>query len=271
VRLDSRFVDRTACSPAAGGEENRTTTFVLIHGAWHGAWCWERVAPLLESNGHTVIRPDLPGRGGDATPAAETTMRSYTDSLERILGKLREPAVLVGHSFGGAVVSQATELQPDAVKLAVYVCAFLLRDGQSVWRHGFPSPRAPVRGVLVPANLIVDEAAGTLDLRREVVGEGLYHDCPAEDRRLALARWAPEPLAPLRTTLALTEQRFGRVARCYVFCTADRVIPVESQKRMCRLTPCSSVFTLASGHSPFFSMPEELARVLDSLGARGQG
>ena len=198
-------------------------------------------------------------------------MRSYTDSLERILGKLGDPAVLVGHSFGGAVVSQVSELRPEAVSLAVYVCAFLLRDGQSVWRHGFPSPRAPVRGVLVPENLIVDEAAGTLDLRREVVGEGLYHDCPDEDRDLALARWAPEPLAPLRTTLALTGERFGRVPRAYVFCEADRVLPIESQKRMSRLTPCSSVFNLASGHSPFFSMPDELARILDSLGARRRG
>jgi pimeloyl-ACP methyl ester carboxylesterase len=197
-------------------------------------------------------------------------MGSYTDHVAGLLDGLDEPAVLVGHSFGGAVVSQSLEFRPEAVKLAVYVCGFLLRDGQSVWRHGFPSPRAQQRGVLVPENLVLDEAAGTLDLRRDVVGEGLYHDCPAGDRALALARCAPEPVSPLRTTLALTEQRFGRVARSYVFCTGDRVLPIESQRRMCRLTPCTSVFTLASGHSPFFSMPDKLAGILDSLGAGGR-
>lgn len=247
-----------------------TATFVLIHGAWHGALCWERVSPLLESRGHTVRCPDLPGHGHNSTSPAEVTLRSYTDHVAGLLDELEEPAVLVGHSFGGAVVSQTIEYHPEAVKRAVYVCAFLLRDGQSAWRHGFPSPRAQLRGVLVPENLIVDEAAGTLDLRRDIVGEGLYHDCPADDRDLALARWSPEPVSPLRETLALTEEKFGRVARSYVFCAGDRVIPMESQKRMCRLTPCDSVFSLVSGHSPFFSMPSELAATLDFLGAGGK-
>ncbi len=192
-------------------------------------------------------------------------MRSYTDHVGRILSGLDEPAVLVGHSFGGAVVSQVAELHPEAVGLAVYLSAFLLRDGQSVWRHGLPPNKGREESILSPANLVVDETEGTLDLRREVVPDGFYHDCSAEDRALGLERWTPEPVAPLRTTLALTGPNYGRIPRSYIFCEADRVIPAATQHRMCRLSPCDREVTLRSGHSPFLSRPEELARLLTDL------
>jgi pimeloyl-ACP methyl ester carboxylesterase len=242
-----------------------TSTFVLIHGAWHGAWCWHRVATLLQNRGHMVVCPDLPGRGGGDTPPREITMRSYTDHVGHILNGLDEPAVLVGHSFGGAVVSQVAELQPEAVKLAVYLSAFLLRDGQSVWRHGLPPTNGTVESILTPAYLIVDETEGTLDLRREVVPDGFYHDCSAEDRALGLERWTPEPVAPLRTTLSLTGENYGRIRRSYIFCEADRVVPTGTQRRMCRLSPCDSEVSIQSGHSPFLSKPEVLARLLTDL------
>jgi pimeloyl-ACP methyl ester carboxylesterase len=228
------------------------------------------VVTRLEAGGHTVVCPNLPGHGGDETPPREITMRSYTDHVGRILTGLDEPVVLVGHSFGGAVVSQVAELHPEAVRLAVYLSAFLLRDGQSVWRHGLTPAQDPDGGILSPANLTVDESDGTLDLRREVVADGFYHDCSAEDRVVALERWTPEPVAPLRTTLALTGHSYGRIRRSYIFCEADRVIPIAAQHRMCRLSPCDREETIQSGHSPFLSIPEGLVRLLARLDAGGK-
>ena len=74
------------------------STFVLVHGAWHGAWCWEKVVPLLEGAGHEVVTLDLPGHGEDGTPALEVTMESYTDRVVGALDARSEPVVLVGHS-----------------------------------------------------------------------------------------------------------------------------------------------------------------------------
>lgn len=237
-----------------------TSVFVLIHGAWHGAWCWESVAGRLHRRGHTVAAPDLPGHGEDRTPAGRVTMQTCTDYVTSLLDRLPEPAVLVGHSFGGAVVSQVAELRPDAVASTIYLCAFLLRDGQSVWRHGLPSPRSPGAGPLVlrPENLVVDRAEGTVDLDRSVVAGGFYAGCRPADRERALARWRPEPLAPLQTPLVLSEN-FARVPRGYICTLDDRVVPPAAQRRMCRATPCRRVVELDSGHSPFLSAPAEVA------------
>jgi len=76
-------------------------TYVLIHGAWHGAWCWDKVILRLRQADHRAIAVDLPGHGIDKTPFSEITLRSYTDWLCQVLDRPPEPVILVGHSLGG--------------------------------------------------------------------------------------------------------------------------------------------------------------------------
>ncbi len=198
-------------------------------------------------------------------------MKSCVETLGARLSAAGEPAVLVGHSFGGAVVSRACELYPGSVRLAVYLCAFLLRDGQSVWRHGVPSPRtfAADAGVLTRANLQVDEANSTVDLNRSVIEDAFYEGCSPQVRQHAMARWRVEPMEPLRTPLSLTEANYGRVPRIYIHSRNDRVIPPASQERMCRLAGCKKEIGGDWGHSPFLSHPEALAGLLMDLGSAG--
>ncbi|HEX2052099.1 MAG TPA: alpha/beta fold hydrolase [Actinomycetota bacterium] len=237
-------------------------TLVLVHGSWHGGWCWEEVAAALAADGNTVFAPDLPAHGGDRTPPGEVGLDTYTGFLGALLTALDEPAVLVGHSFGGAVISQAAEKFPGSVAGLVFVCAFLLRHGQSVWRHGVPRSGSPV---LRPPHLLADEDAGVLDLDRAVVRKAFYGGCPDRAAERALELWQPEPLGPLRTPLSLTGARFGSLPKAYLQCRQDRVLPIEAQQRMCRLSPCDRVAGLDAGHSPFFSHPEELAGHLHRL------
>ena len=75
--------------------------FLLIHGAWHGGWCWRKVVPLLEADGHRALAPDLPGHGKDETPLTEVTLASYSDRICEIAGAQPGPIILVGHSMGG--------------------------------------------------------------------------------------------------------------------------------------------------------------------------
>jgi len=77
------------------------STFVLIHGGCHGAWCWYKVVPALEKQGHTVIAPDLPSHGRDKTPVSAVTLQAYVDAVCSLIDVRREPVVLVGHSMGG--------------------------------------------------------------------------------------------------------------------------------------------------------------------------
>lgn len=194
-------------------------------------------------------------------------MQSCAEALGALLSTAGEPAVLVGHSFGGAVVSRVCELYPGSVRLAVYLCAFLLRDGQSVWRHGVPSPRSSgaAPGVLTPANLKVDETHATVDLDRSVIEDAFYEGCSLGVREQAMALWRPEPLEPLRTLLHLTESNYGRVPRMYIHSRNDRVIPPASQERMCRRTRCETEIDGDWGHSPFLSHPEALTGLLRDL------
>ena len=108
------------------------STFVLVHGAWHGAWCWYKVVPRLEQAGHRVVAPDLPSLGSDKTPISQVSLRLWTDRVCQVLDAETDPVILVGHSRGGIVISEAAEARPEKVQRLVYLCAFLLRDGESL-------------------------------------------------------------------------------------------------------------------------------------------
>ena len=105
---------------------------VLVHGAFAGAWAWEPVVGPLEALGHTVEAPDLPGAGADETPVGEVTLAAYAERVGGVLAARPEPAVLVGVSMGGVVITQVAGNAPERVRSLVFVCAFMPGDGQSL-------------------------------------------------------------------------------------------------------------------------------------------
>jgi pimeloyl-ACP methyl ester carboxylesterase len=182
------------------------------------------------------------------------------DALERGDG----PAILVGHSFGGFVISHIAERAPERVDLLVYLAAFLLRAGETVLEVARSVPPA------VP-HLDVREDAGLVLVRPQAAREVFYDDCSAEDADRAVARLVPEALAPRRTPAWITDERFGRVPRVYLETAHDRGLPLVLQRRMQAALPCRQVVSLASGHSPFLSMPGTLAEHLIRLGGPAVG
>jgi pimeloyl-ACP methyl ester carboxylesterase len=238
-------------------------TFVLVHGGWSGGWCWEKVVPLLEQAGHEAHAPDLPGSGDDPTPIHEVSLQGYADRITGVLDAQPGPVVLVGHSSGGTAISQAAERRPDKVKLLVYLAAFLLRDGETLF--GVAENET---GSLVLPNLVMSEDGASATIREDIVVEALLHDCSQEDAERAKARFAPQALAPFATPLDLTEGNFGRVPRAYIETLQDRAISPSFQEYMYWRLPCREVLSMDTSHSPFFAAPEELAGHLESL-ARG--
>lgn len=87
-------------------------TYLPIHGAWHGAWCWYKLMSRLERLGHTVIAPDLPSLGRDRTPVDRVSLPLWREFVCNILDTQTEPVILVGHSRGGIVISEAAEQRP---------------------------------------------------------------------------------------------------------------------------------------------------------------
>lgn len=236
-----------------------TTTFILIHGAWHGAWCWHKLIPRLEAAGARVIAPDLPSMGDDATPASSVTLESWSRFVADIVE--REPGcVLLGHSRGGAVISRAAELAPEGIRRLVYLSAYLLDAGDSVAAAARRDDAS-----LIAANMIPASSGSTCNLRPEVLREAFYGSCSDVDFAHALSRLTPEPLKPLATPLRISAQRFGRVPRAYVETARDRAVSLDAQRAMQAALPCAPVFTLDTDHSAFLSQPEDLARILISI------
>lgn len=236
------------------------SAYVLVHGAWHGGWCWDQVTPLLERDGHSVAAPDLPGHGDDRTPAAEVTLPAYVDRVCEALASVDEPAVLVGHSMGGIVISQAAEQCPERVKTLVYLAAFLLPDGQTVG-----DVMGGNEGSMLPPFVVRGPEQGTSTVKDEGLTDAFYHDCSPEDVAFARARLVPQAAAPAAVPLRLTEARFGSIPRVYIECLQDRAIVPALQRRLYTALPCARVLTLDSSHSPFFSQPAALAAMLMSL------
>lgn len=235
------------------------STYVLIHGAWHGGWCWKKVAPLLEQSGHIVLTPDLPAHGDDRTPLSEVTLQSYADRVGEVVNAQQEPVILVGHSMGGMAISQAAEYCSAKIKTLVYVSAFLLQKGESLLQVTQSDPSSRI----LP-NLI-DNEDGSAGLKESSLEEMFFVGCSAEDIAFGLPRLRPEPMAPVATPLTITEENFGSVPRVYIECLDDIVISPAIQKKMYTAQPCQKVFTMNTGHSPFLSAAEELVEYLMSL------
>ena len=234
-------------------------TFLLVHGAWHGAWCWDKVVPLIEERGHKVHAIDLPGHGNDKTPTASVSLDSYVERVRQVLDEEAEPMIVVGHSMGGIVITQAAEERPDRIRKLVYLCAFLPTNGQSLMNLGGAESMARIPDTVVPS------ADRSLTVKTESLKEVFYHDCTDEDVTFARERLVPQAGAPFAAAVSTTEANFGRVPRLYIECLQDRVIPPPSQEQMYTALPCERVITMDTSHSPFFSAPNELAQHLLSL------
>ena len=237
------------------------STFVLVHGSWHGAWCWYKIVALLERAGHRAIAVDLPSLGVDKTPIADVTLQTWTDSVVRVLDAEAEPepVVLVGHSRGGIVISQAAEARPEKVGVLVYLAAFLPRDGDVL----FQIAESDVGSPIIPNLIFADDRRSAM-ISLAAVKDVFYGQCADEDVALARLLLGPEPLAPLNMPVRLTEQRFGRTPRVYIECLRDQAITPAAQRRMYEATPCAAVLSIDTDHSPFFSAPTELVEHITS-------
>jgi len=231
------------------------TTYVLVHGAWHGAWCWDKVTPLLEKAGHTVVARDLPGMGEDETPHKDITLQSWTDWLCALLDEQPEPVVLLGHSRGGLNITAAAEQRPDRIKQLIYLCAFLPRNGESVLGLISSEPDNQILPNLIPS----DDGASTA-FNEDALPDVFFNDCSEEDTNWALSKVTPEPLAPASAPVAVTDANFGRVPRAYIECPEDQAVPPSLQKRMYTATPCDPMISMSTSHSPFISQPGELVK-----------
>jgi pimeloyl-ACP methyl ester carboxylesterase len=238
-------------------------TFVIVHGAWSGGHAWRWVRPLLRSAGHEVLTPALTGLGershlASAQVDLETHVRDVVGVLEyEDLGEV----VLVGHSYGGMVISGVADRVPERLAQLVYLDAEVPMDGQSELDVLPPEERAGY-----------EEAAKSSGHGWQIpppLPEPLPDDLDPQVRWV-MVRMVPQPLATFAQPLRLRNPAGPEVPRVYVLCTAgreDQELPGYVQR--VRSDPGWRFVELAAGHSAHVTAPRELVDVLVRLAQPG--
>jgi pimeloyl-ACP methyl ester carboxylesterase len=237
---------------------------VLVHGAFSGAWCWEPVIPGLEQAGHTVETLDLPGSGADRTPAGEVTLDAYARRVCDVLGA-GAPAVLVGHSMGGMVVTQAAARMPEKVSGLIYLCAFVPVDGESLLTL---TARPEAADDQIQANRTISGDPPLAELTPEAARLAIYGMCTEEQFQWALTRRRPQPAVPFTNPFELDPARaeaFAALPRSYVTSSQDRSIPPGMQRFMFTRAGADPVIEIDSDHAPYLSHTAETVSALDAL------
>jgi pimeloyl-ACP methyl ester carboxylesterase len=234
--------------------------FVLVHGAFHGAWCWEPLVAELAARGHDVVTLDLPGSGEDTTPVAEVTLDAYARRICDRLSDQPVPVVLVAHSMGGVAVTQAAAQCPERIAKLVYVAAFLPGDGQSL---ADLTQLPEGAGDMVQAHMVVDGEPPVATMPAQAAREAFYGLCEPEQVAWATERIRPQPMLPFVTPVALDGSEAGRPPRAYVISAQDRALPTALQRRLVADNPDLEVAELDADHSPFLSRTSELAAALE--------
>jgi pimeloyl-ACP methyl ester carboxylesterase len=240
------------------------SAFVLIHGAWSGAWCWDRLTPLLRAKGHEAIALDLPGHGTNRISPELVSFDDYVASVVQVMRGLQGEPILVGHSMGGFTISAVAELMPERVTGLVYLCALLPKDGDSPAQMTRDDPEANLSRC---ATFDPERMCSTF--REEKAAEILFGMCAPDEAASAAAKLARQPVRPVLAPVHLTAQRFGEVPKYYIETLQDRSVSLTLQRRMQQSWPCRRVFALDTDHSPFLSAPDDLASILCEIARSG--
>jgi pimeloyl-ACP methyl ester carboxylesterase len=240
--------------------------FVLIHGGFHGAWCWERTIPELERLGHPAIAIDLPGHGGRRDERS-----TLSDRRDAILEVLQPGDVLVGHSGGGYDISLAAGAAPEKIAHLVYLAAGLPIEGRTVL-EATGGAAQPAGGESQVVRLMDDET-GMLQFirpngrgRLECVDKALaadffYHDCDPATVDWAFERLTPAPPDFMQEPVHLPGLWAAQPARSYIRCREDRAKPHAMSVEVVRRLGVEPL-EIDGSHSPFLSRPAELAELL---------
>ena len=235
-------------------------TYVLVHGAWHGGWCWQKVIPFLEAAGHAVYAPTLTGL---AERAAELSPDVGLDThIQDVVGLLVDKdlhgVILVGHSYGGMVITGVVDAVPERIAHLVYLDTFVPRDGDSM---------AGISPVVIYLLRRQAQAGGW-----RIASHGDYGVTTEPDRSWVLSKVTPQPLKTLEQPLHLKHPAIvSATPRTHIECTGGGFVFLRLRNLLRRilapraLPPREAGWRLRqlpTGHDAMITMPRELADLL---------
>lgn len=229
-------------------------TFVLVHGAYHGGWCWREVADRLSRQGHRVLTPTLTGLGERAhlaTPGVDLETH-----IQDIVGVLDwedvEDAVLVGHSYGGFVVGGATDRRSSKIRALVLVDALVPEHGKSVLDFQDPERRLK----------LLAAAEGFDGWRLPALSAAFYGVTEPETAAWTDAKCVPHPLATFQQPIELTGAWLDVATKTYIRCTQTPLPYMDAFAEQADDDPAWSLYYIETGHDCMITEPDRLAAML---------
>jgi pimeloyl-ACP methyl ester carboxylesterase len=226
-------------------------TFVLIHGTWHGGWCWRRVADALELKGHKVYAPSLTGVGDRShLLTKDVNLTTHVDDVVNLVKwEDLKDIVLVGHSSAGFVITQAAEQIGPSVASIVYLDAFVPQPGDNLISLANPGPRKALEDAVARGDL----AAKPVPAAAFKVNE--------KDRAWVDAKCTPHPLAAVveKVTGAGAREKIAR--KTYVRSGFESPVFDQTLAKL-KVTPGWKTYEVSSGHDVMIDMPDRLVEIL---------
>ncbi len=226
--------------------------FILIHGAWHGGWCWEKVAAELETAGHGVQTPTMPGhhRKDDRR---NIFLEDYIHSIVSTIENTEGPVVLVGHSSAGFLIQSAAARVPEKIDHLIFNNAFILTQGKCQFDL---VPPEVAQGMIGAAAASPDNCVPVME---DFVRHALMPDAPKEVQDELITRLVPQPLALFTTPVELTGLERGTFPKTLLFCKQDQSLPEGAYLGMARTLSKMNIIELDLGHEGLFTHPEQVA------------
>ena len=230
--------------------------YVLVHGAWHGAWCWKRVLPGLWQAGHRAFAVTLTGVGERAHQLRPgIRLADHADDVASVIeAEELQRCILVGHSYAGMVITAVADRLAQRIGRLVYLDAVVPRDGES-WSSGHPDAvKAQRRQAIAEQGAIVPADPAQFGLT-------------GEDAAWVQRRQTPQPGGVYDDVLHFDSARIGAIPRTFIDCTAPALPTIAESRRRVRAEPGWQVLEIATGHDAMISAPQPLLRHLLALAA----
>lgn len=229
--------------------------FVLIHGAWHGGWCWEGVIEELERVGHTAEAPTMPGHNpGD--DRSKVTSNTYVDKIVEVLKRQTKPVILVGHSSAGFLMQTAAPKAPEKIERLIFLNAFILPNGKSQFDL---VPKEASEGMTAAAKASPDNSVPVIE---DFVRNMLMAGEPTEKQNALISRLVPQPIALFTSVLNTENFEKLTVPKSVVFCKNDASLPPGAFLEMAKGLGEYELIEVDGSHEALFTHPEVVAEGL---------
>jgi pimeloyl-ACP methyl ester carboxylesterase len=248
------MMKKTSPQNKRGGSAD-AQVFVLVHGAWHGGWCWRRVSDALRAAGHVVFTPTLTGLGERAhlLKPGLTIDHFATDVANVIESEELQRVVLVGHSFAGGLISLIADRNPQVIKCLVYLDAVLLENGQSAFGKLTP-------GIVAQRIQLAHETSQGLTI--PAPAPAAFGVIEAADTAWLSRRLTPHPLSSYQEPIRLNHPLGNGLKKTYIACIEPTYQPLAPTHEWVKRQKGWQYLEFSSGHDAMVSAPDALTEVL---------